>query len=149
WRRIGPRGDCLSFEPAAAEVVVLDDEVKRKGPWRQALSRYMRHPAGVVAFAVLVALFLLGALAGALAPYEPARAFLEFINQPQPPFTKGHILGTDVIGHDFLSQLLYAIRESVVSSLVCALGATVIGTIVGALAGFYGGWFDTFVTWIT
>jgi peptide/nickel transport system permease protein len=113
------------------------------------MTRFRRRPLGIVAFAVLLALFAIGALAGTLAPYPPARTFLEFINMPQPPFTKGHILGTDVIGHDYLSQLLFAIRESVISSLVCAAGATVIGTIVGALAGFYGGWFDAFVNWVT
>jgi peptide/nickel transport system permease protein len=132
------------FEPGAA-----DDAVRAKGPWRQAAARFRRRPLDLVALLVLAILFVLGALAGSLAPYPPARAFLEFINMPQPPFTSGHILGTDVIGHDFLSQLLFAIRESVVSSLVCALGATIIGTIVGALAGYYGGVFDAFVTWVT
>ena len=138
-----------SADPAAIEPELVDDAVKRKGPWRQALTRFRRRPAGVVAFAVLVVLFLLGLFAGVLAPYPPARTFLEFINQPQPPGTKGHLLGTDVIGHDFLSQLLFAIRESVISSFVCALGATIIGAVVGALAGFYGGWFDSVVTWVT
>jgi len=123
--------------------------VRPKGPWRQALSRFGRSRLGVVAFAVLAVIFLIGALAGTLAPYPPARSFLELINQPQPPFTHGHLLGTDMIGHDFLSQLLFAIRESVISSLVCALGATVIGVVVGALAGYYGGKLDALVSWLT
>lgn len=136
----------FSADPDAGTV---DDTVAPKGPWRQAAARFRRHPLGIVAGLVLVALFVVGALAGALAPYPPARTFLELVNQPQPPGTKGHLLGTDVIGHDFLSQLLFAVRESVVSSLVCAVGATLIGTVVGALAGYYRGWLDALVTWVT
>ena len=115
-------------------------------PW----SRFRRRPAGVAALAVLVALFVTGLLAATIAPYPAGDEFLAFINKPQPPFsTPHHFLGTDVIGHDFLTQLLFGLRESVFSSLVCALGATLIGAVVGALAGYYGGVLDAFVTWLT
>jgi peptide/nickel transport system permease protein len=104
----------------------------------------------VAALAVLVVLFVVGLLASKLAPYAAGEEFLEYINKPQPPFhTPHHLLGTDVIGHDFLTQLLFGLRESVFSSLVCAVGATLIGAVVGALAGYYGGTFDAIVTWIT
>jgi peptide/nickel transport system permease protein len=139
-----------SADPAvvfAADTV--DETVRPRGPWRQALSRFRRHRLGVAALAVLSVIFLLGALADKLAPYPPGRAFLELINQPQPPFTHGHLLGTDVIGHDFMSHLLFAIKESVVSALVCAFGATLIGVVVGALAGYYGGTLDAVVSWLT
>lgn len=142
--------DTSSVDPAGLlETDAVDSTVRPKGPWRQAASQFRRRPLGVSALVILGLLFLLGALAGQLAPYPPGRAFLEVINKPQQPFTPGHLLGTDVIGHDFLSQLLFAIRESVVSSLVCALGATVIGVVVGALAGYYGGVFDAIVSWLT
>jgi peptide/nickel transport system permease protein len=131
------------------DVDAVDETVLSKGPWRQALSRFLHQGTGVAALAVLAAIFLIGALAGALAPYPPGRAFLELINQPQPPFSYEHVLGTDVIGHDFLTQLLFAIRESVVSALVCAFGATLIGVVVGALAGYFGGFLDAVVSWLT
>jgi peptide/nickel transport system permease protein len=91
-----------------------------------------------------------GLLAKQLAPYPAGEEFLEFINKPQPPFHTPHqLLGTDVIGHDFLTQLLFGIRESVFASLVCAGGATLIGAVVGAVAGYYGGVIDAIVTWAT
>lgn len=139
-----------SADPAAVpDVALVDDSVRPKGPWRQALTRFRRRRLGIVALALLLAIFVLGALASTLAPYPPSRSFLEFINKPQPPFTHGHLLGTDVIGHDFLSQMLFAIKESVVSALTSAFGATVIGVVIGALAAFYGGWFDAIVSWLT
>jgi peptide/nickel transport system permease protein len=124
--------------------------VPRRGPWRQALVRFRRRPLGVVALVILFAFFIVGLAASKLAPYAAGEEFLEYINKPQAPFAAhGHLLGTDIIGHDFLTQLLFGLRQSVFSSLVCALGATAIGTVVGALAGYYGGWFDAIVTWIT
>src|SRR5262245_21704426 len=55
-----------------------------------------------------------------------------------PPFT-GHILGTDELGRDVFTLLLYGIRTSLVIGLLAALSATVIGIAVGAIAGFAGG----------
>jgi peptide/nickel transport system permease protein len=134
---------------SAAGVELVEPRVRRRGPWRQALARFRRRPLGIAAAALLLFIFLVGLLAQALAPYDAGHEFLEFINKPQPLFTPHHILGTDVIGHDFATQLIYGIRESVVSSLVCAGGATLIGTIVGVFAGYYGGFLDAVVTWVS
>src|SRR3954454_7766749 len=138
----------------AMESVVGVDEayeprVRRRGPWRQALARFRRRPLGVAAAVFLLVLIAVGLFAEQLAPYDAGHEFLDLINKPQPIGTPRHWLGTDVIGHDFLTQLLFGLRESVVSSIVCAVGATLIGVIVGALAGYYGGCFDGFVTWVT
>jgi peptide/nickel transport system permease protein len=120
-----------------------------RGPWRQAWSQYRRRPLGVGALLLLAAFVLLGALASRLSPYAPDQSEIPLIGNPQPPLSAHHLLGTDVLGHDFLSQLLAAIHETTVSALVCAAASALIGTIVGALAGYYGGWFDAFVTWLT
>ncbi len=89
------------------------------------------------------------ALAGVLAPYAPGQIFLDYINRPQAPsLHHGHLLGTDGLGHDELSQLLYALRASMIGALVCAAGATVIGTLVGAVAGYVGGLLDAAISWV-
>jgi peptide/nickel transport system permease protein len=134
----------VGVEGGASEARVV-----RRGPWRQAASRFRRRPLGVAAALLLLFIFLVGLFAPALAPYDAGHEFLEFINKPQPLFTPHHILGTDVIGHDFATQLIYGIRESVVSSLVCAGGATLIGLIVGLLAGYFGGPLDSLLTWMS
>lgn len=139
-----------NVETTAVEFGPAEAGTPRRGPWRQAGRRFRRRPLGIGALVVLVAIFVTGVLADKLAPYPAGEEFLEFINRPQPPFsTPHHLLGTDVIGHDFLTQLLFGIRESVYASLVCALGATVIGAVVGAVAGYYGGVLDAIVAWIT
>jgi len=121
----------------------------RQGPWRQAFARFRRRPLGMVAFAFVAALVVVGALAGEIAPYYPGQEFVQYITRPQPPLTPHHLLGTDVLGRDFFTQLVYAIRETALSSLVCAGGATAVGVVVGALAGYYGGAFDELVSWVT
>jgi peptide/nickel transport system permease protein len=104
---------------------------------------------GIGALTVLVALFLVGLFADRLAPYTAGSEFVQFINKPQPIGTPHHWLGTDVIGHDFLTQVLFAIHETLGASLLCAPGAAVLGAIVGAIAGYYGGVFDGIVTFVS
>jgi peptide/nickel transport system permease protein len=124
-------------------------ETVRRGPWRQAFGRFRRRRLGLASLAVFGLLCVVAAVAGMLAPYQAGQIFLEFMQKPQPPLTAHHLLGTDVLGRDFLTQLLYAIRQTTLSGLVCAGASTAIGVVVGALAGFYGGWFDALVTWAT
>jgi len=97
----------------------------------------------------VVAFFIVGFFAKRLAPYAADDESLKYLAHPQPPLTAHHLLGTDAISHDFLSQLLVAIHETTISSLTCAGLATVAGTVVGALAGYYGSWFDALVSWVT
>lgn len=124
-------------------------ETAALGPWRQALYRFRRRPLGVAALSIVVAFFVVGFFAKRIAPYAADDEFLKYLAHPQPPLTEHHLLGTDAISHDFLSQLLVAIHETTISSLTCAGLATVAGTIVGALAGYYGGWFDALANWVT
>lgn len=137
---------------AADDAVAVGESraaVARRGPWRQAFVRFRRRPIGIVAAFILVLFVVIAALAGTLAPYYPGQEFLQFIQNPQPPLTAHHLLGTDVLSRDLFTQLLFAIRQTLLSALVCASAATVVGVAVGALAGYYQGWFDAVVTWAT
>jgi peptide/nickel transport system permease protein len=125
------------------------ESVARRGPWLQALARFRRRRLGLVAFAIVVLYGVVAALAGTLAPYQAGQEFLPLIQHPQPPFTAHHLLGTDVLGKDFTTQILFAIHETMISALVCAAVATAVGTVIGAIAGYYGGWFDALITWVT
>ena len=134
--------------------IAVDDDVQlervaRRGPWLQALARFGRRRLGLVAFGIVALYGLVAALAGTLAPYQAGDTFIQLIQHPKPPLTPHHVLGTDVLGKDFLTQLLYAIHETMISALVCAGVSVAIGTVIGALAGYYGGFLDALVTWAT
>jgi peptide/nickel transport system permease protein len=81
------------------------------------------------------------ALAPVLAPYDFEAQDMDLIGQPAPP-SAAHLFGTDNLGRDSLSRVLYGGRVSLVVGLAAALVATGFGAMVGALAGFYRGWVD-------
>lgn len=96
---------------------------------------------GVIALVILVAIF-----APLLAPYDPIDT-MEYkvpggINQT--PSLK-HLLGTDELGRDILSRLIYGSRVAVVVGVVAVLIELVIGLLLGALAGYFGGWGDSVI----
>lgn len=101
-------------------------------------NRELRLGLILLGFLVLVAVF-----APLIAPYSP----YELQNDLKvPPGTKGYILGTDGLGRDVLSMIIYGTRTSLVIGLIAALLSAVIGTLIGAFAGFYGGALDKIAT---
>lgn len=92
--------------------------------------------------AVTLLLVLLALLATWLAPYDPAAQ-----NLPQrllPPGV-GHWMGTDELGRDILSRVLYGARISMTVAVSVVLGSGLLGLVVGMLAGYFGGWYDRLV----
>ena len=112
------------------------------GRWRRRLGR-LRLPATATAslsvLGVIAAATLLGPL---LSPYTYDQQTLALLGQPTTP-SFAHWLGTDELGRDALTRLLYGGRISLAVGLSGALVATAIGTLVGALAGYFGGWVDS------
>ena len=130
-------------ETSTTESLSSGERVRSRGPWRQALARFRRRPVGVAAVLILLAFAVVAVLAPRIAPYSGARLFYEYLNDPQPPSLHGgHLLGTDVIGHDMLTRFSRRSASRCSGALGCAAGATVIGVVVGAVAGYAGGFVD-------
>jgi peptide/nickel transport system permease protein len=110
--------------------------------WR----RFRRHKLAIASLVTLVVIGLATLLAGVLSPYEYSEQHLDQILQG--PSAK-HLLGTDQLGRDELTRLLYGGRISLLVGLGVALVSGVIGTVVGAAAGFYGGRLDNAVMRLT
>ncbi|MCG8583438.1 MAG: ABC transporter permease [Pirellulales bacterium] len=90
--------------------------------------------------AVIVALYLFVALtAGMLAPYPPKA----FVADTELPPSAAHPLGTDSVGRDVLSRVLYGTRLSLAAGVISIAMAVAIGVPIGAVAGYRGGWSDT------
>ena len=88
----------------------------------------------VIVFVVLVALF-----APLLAPYSyEVQDNLYSLSGP----SREHLLGTDKLGRDILSRLIYGSRQSLQMGFTAVIGAAVLGIFIGSIAGYYGGWLD-------
>lgn len=96
---------------------------------------------------ILLVLLLVALCAPLLAPYDPFAQNLG--NRLQPLGAEGHLLGTDSLGRDILSRLIYGSRITLYIVTLVALIAPVAGLLVGTVAGYAGGWTDTILMRIT
>jgi peptide/nickel transport system permease protein len=127
----------------AGEVLAHESglEVKARSQWAYARIRFFRHKLAVASFIVLIALSLVAVFADRVAPY--AFDEFDFNHIVEPPTTEGwHLFGTDQLGRDYLSRVIFGLRTSLWVALFVATVATFIGTVVGAIAGYYGGVID-------
>lgn len=106
---------------------------------RIAWERFRRHRLAMIGLAILGVLTLLAVLAPVIAPYGPDEQDLFSITMPP---SREHWLGTDELGRDVLTRVMYGGRVSLSVGLLAALISSLLGVIVGAVAGFYGGWVD-------
>jgi peptide/nickel transport system permease protein len=102
-------------------------------------NRLRRNRLAMTGLALVLALFAVALLAPWLAPYDPD--FIDLQKVLMPPSGE-HLLGTDVLGRDVLSRIIFGSRVSLLVGFVSVGIATLIGMLVGSLAGYYGGWVD-------
>ena len=131
--------DVTSQSSDKSPLLASNDERYFLSPTRVAWRHFRRHKLALVSIVVLVLMALSAVLAPVLTPYgidEP-----DLFNQNAPP-SQAHLLGTDELGRDVMSRLLYGGRVSLSVGLFAALISTVVGVAVGAAAGFFGGAID-------
>lgn len=110
------------------------------------LTSLRNNPLGITGGVLLVVVVLAALLAPVLAPYPPAE--VHFDTPFQRPLTEGFPLGTDDLGRDVLSRLLFGIQTSLQVGVLSVLLAVVIGTPLGLLAGYSRG-FDAVISRLT
>lgn len=127
--------------------VKLDDESKLSS-----LTKKIRGHQGMIIGSVIVfAVIAIALLAPLLAPHDPYEQ--DLMKRLLPPFwdSRGsweHIFGTDHLGRDYLSRLIYGARISLLIGIGAALISGLIGTIMGVMAGYFGGRVDMVVTFL-
>lgn len=108
---------------------------------------YARNKGAVIGLFIITLMIIAALFAPLLAFYDPwamvARPFL-------PPFQDSkHLLGTDTMGRDILSGIIYGARVSLLIGLVSTVASLLVGVTLGALAGYFGGWYDAVLTRFT
>lgn len=118
---------------------------------RKLLRRFLGQKAFVIGFGLLLLFILVALAAPLLAPHDPYLQNLTARNVPPFWYAKGnwlHPLGTDPLGRDYLSRLLYGARISLLIGLSVVLISGLIGTAMGLLAGYFGGRIDMAMTFL-
>lgn len=104
--------------------------------------RFKKNSLSVAGGAIVLALFLIAVFAPLLSPYDPNDIDRKHILEP--PGIK-HPFGTDDLGRDILSRMIWGARISLAVGFVAVGIATVIGILFGAIAGYYGGWIERII----
>lgn len=110
--------------------------------WALAREAFARNPTAVAGVVVLVALYLLALVAPLIAPFHPNAQPPDIAPLRLLPPSSTHLAGTDHLGRDIFSRLLYGARISLTIGFVAVGISVTVGTLVGATAGFLGGVVD-------
>ena len=100
--------------------------------------------SGIVGWILTISILLMAILGPLVLKINPVSGDLS--NRLASPLTKGHILGTDQLGRDILSRIIYGARTSLFVSVISVLLSAVIGTFLGLLAGYFGGKTDIIIS---
>jgi peptide/nickel transport system permease protein len=125
-------------------VAQLEAEAATQAPaappeWRVVLRSLIRHRLGSIGLVICIIVLLTAVLAPLLAPYDPAVSDYEALLSPP---SAAHLLGTDDLGRDILSRIIWGSQVSLQVSLIAVAIAIVGGSIVGMISGYAGGWID-------
>ena len=108
--------------------------------YRSALRKAIfENKKGTIGFAIVVAFVLVGLLAPYIAPYDPYEIG---VGPPYSPPSREHLLGTNDLGQDIFSRLIYGTRISLLVGFIAGLASTLLATALGILAGYYEGLFS-------
>lgn len=136
-------------EPPDLEAIEAEGlTVKPLSQWALARRRFLRHKLAMACAVILVLIFLAAIFADFLTPYEYDQINLEDPGTG-PTLEDRHFFGTDQLGRDYFTRVLFGIRTTVRVAFLVAFLSTAIGTTIGALAGYYGGWVDNVLMRIT
>jgi peptide/nickel transport system permease protein len=132
-----------------AQVVKLEAEaitIEERSPFQVVMMRFRRHRLAMVSLGLVIIIFTIVILAPVIAKYEVDEINVNNYFAPWGTVDQDtgrvHYMGTDNIGRDYFSRLIYAGRISLTVALLSVLISEVLGILVGSVAGFYGGWLD-------
>jgi ABC-type dipeptide/oligopeptide/nickel transport system permease subunit len=125
----------VSYVDTAA--VAINPRARRRRLLRK---RFLRRPLAVAGLVVALAFILVAIFAPWIAPYSPDAT--DFNATLAPPFTSGHLLGTDELGRDVLSRIIWGSRASIEAGVLSTALAFFIAVPIGIAAGYYRGWLD-------
>jgi ABC-type dipeptide/oligopeptide/nickel transport system permease subunit len=133
----GPAGAISLTDPGDQEGIAPGASGRK-----QALLRLRRNPMALLGFAIVIGLVILAILGPLVAPHDPNMQFDSGLDDNGNPIAHSaqFLLGTDTLGRDMLSRIIYGARISLTAGVLANGLAMAIGLLIGLVAGYWGGW---------
>lgn len=134
----------MAFQPEpvqepASMLAPEKQEMKARKMWVDSLLRIMKSKTSFIGLLIIALLLITALFAPLIAPHDPAAQSI--VDRYQPPSGK-HILGTDELGRDIFSRIVYGTRISIQIGLIAVGISLIIGVLLGGIAGYFGRWID-------
>jgi peptide/nickel transport system permease protein len=126
--------------------LAIDVLPRESSPLQRAFSRLLRRPSAVLGLAVVVAFVAVAIAAPLIAPYDPLATSWGAIRKAP---SAAHLFGTDELGRDVLSRVIFGARASLLAGVVSVLISLSLGIPIGLLAGYIGRWTDGVISRVT
>lgn len=133
------------MEPKEVEIVEEMNKVEQKAatsPNRQIINRFKKNKMALLGLFIVTVLVITAILAPYIAPYKYDE--VNYKESLKPPSSK-HILGTDLLGRDVFSRIIYGSRVSLEVGIIAVAISVIIGVTLGLVSGFFGGWIDALI----
>lgn len=117
-------------------------KAKAASPWTLAMKRLKKNKLAMFGLGILIFMFLFSYIGPFFSPYSADT--MDFLMKKQPP-SLTHLFGTDMLGRDIFTRLMYAGRISLMVGVISVTIQVIIGGTLGAIAGYYGGMIDTII----
>ncbi|TNH01312.1 dipeptide ABC transporter permease DppC [Testudinibacter sp. TR-2022] len=131
-----------------SETVQIQAIPAPKGPIAEFWSHFSHSKGAVVGLSYIIFIFAVSLLANVVSPHDPIAQARDALLMP-PAWMEGgswsYILGTDDVGRDILSRLIYGARLSLFIGLLVVSLSFVFGVLLGLISGYFGGWIDIFI----
>ncbi|HET8986621.1 MAG TPA: ABC transporter permease, partial [Trueperaceae bacterium] len=135
-------------QPVAAPA---DSAARRLAGRKTWLRRFAAHRSGVVGLVGVLIVVVAALFAPMLTPHDPSRQYFDGLTlegDPLPPSSM-YLFGTDTLGRDLLSRVLYGARVSLLVGVLANGAAVLIGLLVGVSAGYFRGWIEVVLMRLT
>ncbi len=120
--------------------------IGQQHPIRRSLRRFLKRRGAVIGLIVVLLFILTAVLAPLLSPYDPtATNFAALMHPPSP----SHLMGTDTLGRDTFSRIIWGARSSLIAGVISVALAMGVGIPLGLVAGFFQGWLDEIIMRLT
>jgi peptide/nickel transport system permease protein len=120
-----------------AKSLAFSDAPPRVSELRRFMKVFLGRPVVIIGFVIILIMLICAAIPSVLAPYNPTK---QDLNSVLLTPSSAHWLGTDALGRDMFSRIIFGARTALIIASLAIAFATVVGTVLGLSAGYFGGW---------